>query len=168
MWARPARYAPFLLARKHFQSTRPVWARREVEVKVIKDSDFNPRAPCGRDISARTTSRAQSDFNPRARVGRDDVGLYPEPILQISSTRPVGRDLGFFQTPSSMALFQSTRPVWGATGMELTGLGHIIFQSTRPVWGATNSHVPAHRTKGFQSTRPVWGATIIWSKKSRF
>ena len=84
-----------------------------------RDTDFNPRAPCGARRVLPSSCTLQCHFNPRA---------------------PCGARLWTFSSADRPLGFQSTRPLRGATPRRCRPPTPAAgFQSTRPLRGATES-----------------------------
>ncbi len=100
-----------------FQSTRPVWGGTIIDGRNhVRQTNFNPPAPCGAGPRWHLHPRLRSDFNPPA---------------------PCGAGLALRIKQRARELFQSTRPVRGGTSIAGDGISNSVFQSTRPVRGGT-------------------------------
>ena len=78
-----------------FQSTLPVWGATRPRRSISTAARcFNPRSPCGSDISVSFGPPPAFSFNPRSPCGERRVPS---------------------ATPLDISAFQSTLPVWGAT-----------------------------------------------------
>ena len=77
-----------------FQSTRPVRARLGVEENAIEFCNFNPRAPCGRDLPSGNRAKNQKAFQStrpvRARPRRTLPG---HTSFYFNPRAPCGRDM---------------------------------------------------------------------------
>ena len=118
-------------------------------------SCFNPRAPMGRDTTARSPRRCMLGFNPRAPMGRDRRGHRPFQHHHCFNPRaPMGRDRRD-HVPAALFVKVSTHaPLWGATGRIIDAAAAVLVSTHAPLWGATPRVCKCDTGDLFQPTRP--------------
>ena len=153
-----------VLQEREFQPTRPLRGATEHRVDhLVRQLDFNPRAPCGARRAASSGAEEASEISTHAPLaGRDAPPLLCHNNIEAISTHAplAGRDNCATSCVNARGEFQPTRPLRGATSLLRGCNKSLTFQPTRPLRGATN----LRRGSGiflirFQPTRPLRGAT---------
>ena len=155
----------------------------------IRNTDFNPRSPCGERLKIQNGSLSAVIISIHApRVGSDAPVCIPVPTgyaISIHAPR-VGSDICHYSSFSFLNRFQSTLPVWGATlkkprqagrmegiSIHAPRVGSDCRSCPRPPQFLISIHAPrvgsdlfafprSNLLSVFQSTLPVWGATFIF------
>ena len=124
------------------------------------DSNFNPRAPVGRDIhrfrGQLTVATFQSPRPCGARHVGGDVVESPE-VFQ--SPRPCGARRIYNWRPCKCASISIPAPLWGATGGAGQSGGGPRISIPAPLWGATPVKSIAGASGRISIPAPLWGAT---------
>ena len=157
---RNGRVAP--IGPRGFQSTRPMRGATLQEGKQAYGSNISIHAPhAGRDLRSRSKTRRNSDFNPRAPCGaRHTTNNNYKQYVNISIHAPhAGRDRFCKHLHLQKPYFNPRAPCGARRNGRVAPIGPRGFQSTRPMRGATLFDKDGPGPKAFQSTRPMRGAT---------
>ena len=124
-------------------------------------SNFNPRAPVGRDTNYIGCIRHSLYFNPRAPVGRDKwQNMRMNTLYYFNPRAPVGRDTIISGSENRPSYFNPRAPV-GRDDRKRKGLVSEGISIPAPLWGATNDCADWYDDHDISIPAPLWGATSV-------